>query len=160
MLALLGTAFTLSSVFGDSGIEEVTGTDGETQRVRTDGERCALPLHDGWTWRPASWTLVTPNGTMIGFYETLHGRPVYTEWEEELDQIVERHEGRDDAIIERDDTSLRVDFGAGGGLSVVQRFDRVGCHLTFSPPSSEVRAEEIDMWEELIASVERTYPQE
>lgn len=161
---LLVTASTAAviSAFGDTGIEEVNGAgNGEAeQRVRTAGERCAVPLLDGWTWRPAAWTLITPGGTTVGLYETLHGRPLYEDWEETVNETVSRYEGRDDVDIVQEDGYLRIDFGEKGGLSVIRRFDRVGCHLTFSPPSSETRAQEIELWEMLIDSVERTYPQE
>ena len=160
LAVVLVTALTATalSAFGDEGIEEPPGPDG-VQRVRTDGERCAVPLMEGWEWRPASWSLISPLGTTVGFYETLHGRPQYAEWDEAIDEIAGRYEEDDDVTMVREEDSLRVDFGANGGLSVIQRFDRVGCHLLFSPPSSEVRAEEIDEWEALIESVERTYPQ-
>lgn len=158
VLVTASTAVALSA-FGDAGIEEVPEAGVTGQRVRTDGERCAVPLMEGWEWRPASWSLVSPQGTTVGFYESLHGRPQYPEWDEAIDDVTGRYEGRDDVSIERDDTMLRIDFGQNGGLSVIQRFDRVGCHLTFSPPSSDVRKAEVDEWERLIESVERTFPQ-
>lgn len=156
---ILVTATTAAALaaFGDSGIEESLEMG---QRVRTDGERCAVPLMDGWIWRPASWSLITPGGATVGFYETLHGRPLYPEWEETIDDTLARYDGREDVAITREDEYVRIDFGEQGGLSVIQRFDRVGCHLIFSPSTSEVRAQEIEQWELLIASVERTYPQE
>lgn len=161
---LLVTATTAAALaaFGDSGIEEIAGLDNREsgQRVRTAGERCGIPLLEGWTWRPAAWTLLTPGGTTVGLYETLHGRPQYPEWDEMVDDTLSRYEGRDDVDITREPEYVRLDFGDNGGLSVIRRFDRVGCHLSFSPPSSEVRAQEIEQWEALVASVERTYPQE
>lgn len=164
LAVLLVTASTAAalSAFGDSGIEEYASPRGgvSDQRVRTDGERCAVPLLDGWTWRPAAWSLISPNGTILGLYETLHGRPQYTEWEETIAEMLDRHAGREGVEIIQEDDMLRLDFGENGGLSVIMRFDRVGCHLTFSPPSSEVRAQEIDQWELLIDSVERVYPQD
>lgn len=159
LIATAGTAAALSA-FGGSGIEDTANDDGSGQRVRTMGERCAVPLWDDWTWRPASWTLISPGGTTVGFYETLHGRPLYTEWNEMIDETLSRYEGRDDFEITRSDEYVRIDFGENGGLNVIQKFDRVGCHLTFAPGSSDTRAQEIDLWEELIESVERTYPQE
>ena len=158
VLVTASTAVALAAL-GDSGIENAPESGDGGQRVRTDGERCAIPLMDGWEWRPASWSLVSPQGTTVGFYESLHGRPQYPEWEEAIDEVAGRYEDRDDVTIERSDTTLRIDFGQNGGLSVIQRFDRVGCHLTFSPPSSDVRASEIDDWQRLIDSVERTFPQ-
>lgn len=161
LLVTASTAAALSA-FGDSGIEEI-GNPGEglsDQRVRTAGERCAVPLLDGWTWRPAAWTLITPGGTTVGLYETLHGRPLYEDWEETVAETIGRYQDRDDVEVTREDDFVRVDFGENGGLSVIRRFDRVGCHLTFSPRSSETRAQEMELWEMLINSVERTYPQE
>jgi hypothetical protein len=159
---LLVTASTAAALaaFGDSGIEEHPGFEDGTKRVRTDGERCAVPLLDGWTWRPASWSFVSPAGATVGFNETLHGRPLYPEWDEAIDDMTARYVGRDDVALTREPDMVRIDFGENGGLSVIQRFDRVGCHLIFSPSSSTVRAAEIDEWELLINSVERTYPQE
>lgn len=165
ILVLLVTATTAAAIsaLGEGGIEEVAveGRDDTEQRVRTMGERCAVPLLDGWSWRPASWTLITPGGTTVGLYETLHGRPLYEDWDETVELTVGRYEDRDDVdvIVEGDDY-VRVDFGEDGGISVIKRFDRVGCHLTFSPSSGETRAEEIGMWEAFIDSVERTYPQD
>lgn len=162
LAVLLVTATTAAAMaaFGATGIEEVDSPDGAIERVRTAGERCAVPLLEGWTWRPASWTLITPGGTIVGMHETLHGRPLYPEWEEMLDDTLSRYDNRTDIDIVREDEYVRIDFGEQAGLSVIQRFDRVGCHLTFSPGSAEARAEEIDLWEQLISSVERTYPQE
>ncbi|MBA2452016.1 MAG: hypothetical protein H0V47_02505 [Chloroflexia bacterium] len=148
------------SAFGDSGIEEAPSLGDGVQRVRTGGERCAVPLMEGWTWRGGSSTLISPNGTTVGFSETLHGRPMYPEWEETVHDMASRYEGRDDVTVTEDDTTLRIDFGPGAGLSVTQRFDRVGCHLTFAPPADDVRAREGDSWEELVRSVERVFPQE
>lgn len=160
VVLLTATTAAALAALGDDGIEESVEFGETGQRIRTDGERCAVPLMEGWTWRPASWSLVSPGGAIVGFYETLHGRPLYTEWDEEIDQTLSRYVGRDDVEIIREDEYVRIDFGDEGGLSVIQRFDRVGCHLTFSPSSSELRAQEIESWEMLIASVERTYPQE
>jgi hypothetical protein len=159
IISVAATAAALSAFAGD-GIEDQVTEDGVAQRVRTEGERCAVPLMEGWAWRPASWTLVSPNGTIVGFFETLHGRPLYTEWDEMIDETLSRYDDREEFEIIRNDEYVRIDFGENGGLSVIQKFDRVGCHLTFSPRSSEIRAQEIDVWEELIESVERTYPQE
>lgn len=162
LAVILVTATTAAAMaaFGDSGIEESPDFGEAGQRVRTGGERCAVPLMEGWTWRPASWSLITPGGATVGFYETLHGRPLYAEWEETIDDTLSRYEGRDDVQVTREDEYVRIDFGEDGGLSVIQRFDRVGCHLIFSPASRENRAQEIGEWERLIESVERTYPQE
>lgn len=154
-----GTAAAISA-FGDSGIEEGPNLGDGVQRVRTDGERCAVPLTEGWSWRGGSSTLVSPNGTTVGFSETLHGRPMYPEWEETVIDMSSRYAGRDDVTVTRDETTLRIDFGPEAGLSVSQRFDRVGCHLTFAPPSNDVRAKEGDSWEKLVRSVERVFPQE
>lgn len=160
LITIATTAFALSAFAGDGIEENVTDDGAEQQRVRTEGERCAVPLAEGWTWRPASWTLISPGGTTIGFFETLHGRPLYAEWDEMIDETLSRYEGRDDIEVTRTDEYVRIDFGEEAGLSVIQKFDRVGCHLTFAPGSSNVSAEEREVWEALIDSVERTYPQE
>lgn len=159
ILVTASTAAALSA-FGDSGVEDHPDLGEGAQRVRTDGERCAVPLMEGWTWRPASWSLISPGGVTVGFYETLHGRPLYPDWDESIDDVVSRYTGRSDVEVIREPDLLRIDFGENGGLSVIQRFDRVGCHLIFSPPSSTLRAAEIEEWELLIDSVHRTYPQE
>ncbi len=160
LIAVTWGSAAVISAFGDSGIEEAPMLGDGMQRVRTDGERCAVPLLEGWEWRAASTTLVTPGGTIIGFSETLHGRPLYPDWEETIAEMAGRYEGRDDVTVTNDETTLRIDFGPNAGLSVTQQFDRVGCHLTFAPPASDVRAKEGDLWEQLIQSVERVYPQE
>lgn len=163
VLAVIGVTWATAaaiSAFGDSGIEEAPALGDGVQRVRTSGERCAVPLMEGWSWRGGSSTLVSPHGTTVGFSETLHGRPMYPEWEETVQEMAGRYEGRDDVTVTSDEESLRIDFGPDAGLSVTQRFDRVGCHLTFAPPSDDVRAQEGDSWEELVRSVERVFPQE
>ncbi len=151
-LTLLITSAIIASRYGESGIETIDGQ----RRVQTDGEHCALILPDGWGWRPASWTATSPSGINLGFSEQLLGRPEYPEWEEVAGSMVERNEARDGATVTADDDTVRVDFGPEGGLSVMQRFDRIGCLVTFSGAGD--RSAEIDDWEGIIASLERTSP--
>lgn len=143
----------LASQYGDTGIEQV----GDARRVYTDGEHCSMILPADWSWRPASWTAVSPLGTEVGFSESLYGRPQYIAWEEEVEQFRSRYADRSNVTVTIDDDTLRVDFGPGGGLSVTQRFDRVGCHLTFSQQGG-ARDEEFSTWEQMIDSLERTSP--
>ena len=149
---ILITGAIIASRYGESGVEIVDGQ----RRVQTDGEHCALILPDGWSWRAASWTAESPNGTILGFSEQLFGRPEYPEWQEVSDSMAARNQNRGDATVETDGDSVRVDFGPEGGLSVLQRFDRVGCLVTFS--GTGAKAVETDTWEAIIASLERTSP--
>ena len=151
-LTLLITGAIIASRYGESGIETVAGQ----RKVQTDGEHCALTLPDGWGWRAASWTATSPDGTILGFSEQILGRPEYPEWDEVAGSMVARNEGREDATVESSDELVRVDYGPEGGLSVLQRFDRIGCLLTFSGAGD--RASEYDEWEAIIASLERTSP--
>ncbi|MFW6075078.1 MAG: hypothetical protein ACOC9Y_05735 [Chloroflexota bacterium] len=143
----------VASRYGETGIDESDGV----RRVQTDGEHCSAVLPDDWDWRPASWTAISPHGTQMGFSETLHGRPEYPEWEESADEILERYEDRDDVTVSVDEDLIRMDFGESGGLSVIQRFDRVGCRLTFSG-GGDNREQELPVWEEIIDSLTRTSP--
>ncbi|MEZ4520766.1 MAG: hypothetical protein R3A46_03825 [Thermomicrobiales bacterium] len=151
-VTILLTAALIASRYGESGIETI---DGE-RRVKTDGEHCALILPDGWSWRAASWTAVSPNGTILGFSEQVFGRPENPDWDEVSGAMVARSEERDDATVTADDDTVRVDYGPDGGLSVLQRFDRIGCLLTFSGAGSRI-VEDND-WESIVASLERTSP--
>lgn len=152
VFSLLITTALIASRYGESGIETI---DGE-RRVQTDGEHCALTLPDGWRWRPASWTATSPGGTILGFSEQVFGRPENPEWDEVAGAMIERNEQRGDATVSADEDTVRVDFGPDGGLSVLQRFDRVGCLLTFSGGSD--RSTEDADWESIVASLERTSP--
>jgi hypothetical protein len=71
--------------------------------------------------------------------------------------MAERNQAREDATVEVDEDTVRVDYGPRGGLSILQRFDRVGCLLTFSG-AGENRAGEAAVWDEIIASLVRTSP--
>lgn len=153
LLMLAATLALIASRYGETGIEEVEGA----RRVKTDGEHCAIILPDGWGWRAASWTAVSPGGTILGFSEQLYGRPEFPEWEEVSESMIERNRQRQGATVETDDDSVRVDYGSNGGLSVLQRFDRVGCLLTFSGAGGG-REQELAVWEEIVASLERTSP--
>ena len=146
------TVALIASRYGETGVEIVDGQ----RRVQTDGEHCALILADGWGWRPASWTAISPNGTILGFSEQILGRPENPDWDEVAGAMVERNQNRADTSIEANDQLVRIDFGPDGGLSILQRFDRIGCLLTFSGNGGRVN--EIDDWEAIIASLERTSP--
>lgn len=152
VITMLITAAIIASRYGESGIETVDGQ----RQVQTDGEHCALILPDGWGWRAASWTATSPNGTILGFSQQILGRPENPEWEEVSGAMIERNEERGDATVEVDEDTVRVDYGPEGGLSVLQRFDRIGCLLTFSGAGS--RDAEINEWENIIASLQRTSP--
>lgn len=145
----------IAAQYGSTGIAVENGV----RKVQSQEERCQITLPDGWSWRPATWTAISPAGTELGFSESLHGRPQFPEWEETRDGIIERYEGRDGVTVTSDEDTVRVDFGPDGGLSVVQRLDRVACHFTFSNSSGN-RAEELPVWEEIILSLERTYPED
>jgi hypothetical protein len=126
--------------------------------VQTDAEHCAITLPDGWTWLPAKWSARSPLGTELSFSEQLFGRPMYPEWEEARQQTIDDIQSRvPDARIDETDDRVRIDFGDDGGLMILQRFDRVGCQLTFSRVEG-ARAQEIADWEAIIASLERTSP--
>jgi hypothetical protein len=106
----------------------------------------------------ASGTRSGPLGTEMAFADYLYGRPQYPEWEEAKSSAIEQVTRRTpDVEITEDDDTLRVDYGPDGGLAVLQRFDRVGCQLTFSRVAG-ARAQEIEAWEQIIASLERTSP--
>lgn len=152
-LSFLFVMIVIATQYGETGIDEVQGI----RRVQSDGEHCSIVLPEGWSWRPASWTAVSPNGTEMGLSETLHGRPEYPEWEETVQEVLARYEGREDVTVTHSDDAIRIDFGENGGLSVIQRFDRVGCRITFSGGGS-VRGQEIGDWEEIIDSLVRTSP--
>lgn len=145
----------IASQYGTTGVAVENGV----RTVQSQEERCQIVLPDDWSWRPASWTAVSPGGTELGFSESLHGRPQFPEWEETRAGIIERYEDRDGVTVTADEDTVRVDFGPRGGLSVVQRLDRVACHFTFSN-SSGTREQELPVWEEIILSLERTYPED
>jgi hypothetical protein len=157
LLALLGLVL-LSGCAGYGG-ETVGAAGNHSGRIQSDKEYCALTLPEGWTWRPAAWAAVSPLGTEMAFADYLYGRPQYAEWEEDKAARIEQVTRRTlNVQITETEDSLRIDYGPQGGLAVLQRFDRVGCHLTFSNSDSSARAQEIAVWEQIIASLERTSP--
>lgn len=137
---------------------QTIGSDDAEARIQTDAQHCAITLPAGWTWYPAKWTAESPAGTQLSFDEIALGRPQNPDWEElrqtTVDEITRRSP---DAIVESDGSRIRVDYGEDGGLSVVQRFDRFGCRLAFSN-SRGTRAQEEQVWLEIIGSLERTSP--
>jgi len=137
---------------------ETVGEELDGGFIRTDAEHCAVTLPEGWTWLPAKWSARSPLGTELSFTEMLFGRPVYPEWEEARQAAIDDIRSRvPDAKIEASDDRVRIDYGDDGGLMVLQRFDRVGCQLTF-PRVEGARAQEIEQWEAIIDSLERTSP--
>lgn len=153
VLIFAATMLLIASRYGEDGVEIV---DGE-RRVQSLGERCTITLPDGWGWQPATWTAVSPLGTKVSFGETLYGRPENPDWSDEVDQTVARFAGQPGVEVITDEDTLRVDFGAEGGLSHTERFDRAGCRLTFSYVEG-ARAQELETWEAIIGSLERNYP--
>lgn len=157
LLALLAVAILLSGCSAYGG--DTIGAEGvESGWVQSDREYCAITLPDGWTWRPASWAAISPLGTEVAFADYLYGRPMYPEWEEAkaatIEQIVRRVPGAD---ITNEDSRLVIDYGDDAGYVWLQRFDRVGCQLTFSRVAG-ARAQEFEVWQEIIATLERTSP--
>jgi hypothetical protein len=138
---------------------ETAGADGDgTLRVQTDGEHCAITLPAGWTWLPASWAARSPGGTHLAFAESLYGRPEYPDWEEARQAAVDDIRQRvPDAQITEGDDRVRIDYGPRAGLTILQRFDRVGCQLTFTN-AEDTRQQEEAQWEEIVASLTRTSP--
>lgn len=135
---------------------ETVGESGFSGQIESEGEHCSLTLPDGWTWRPASWVAISPLGTRMAFEEDLYGRPQYADWEEERARTIADGE-RSGATVTADEDTVRLDFGDGGGLTVLQKFDRVGCRVTFSNARSS-RASELPVWEQIVASLARTSP--
>jgi hypothetical protein len=143
----------IASQYGNSGVEVVNGE----RRVQSEGERCAITLPDGWSWRPATWTAVSPLGTKLGFGEERYGRPEFPDWEEAVEATLARHGGQSGVTVTSDADFVQIDFGPNGGLSYTRHFDAAGCLLTFSYVDG-ARAQEFATWQAIIASLERTYP--
>lgn len=143
----------IASQYGNSGVEVINGE----RRVQSEGERCAITLPDGWSWRPATWTALSPLGTSVGFGEERYGRPEFPEWEEAVEASMARHSGQQGVTVTSDDDFVQIDFGSAGGLSYTRHFDAAGCILTFSNAEG-ARAQELATWQAIIASLERTYP--
>lgn len=155
LLALLATAALLGGCSAYGG-QTIGATD--TGRVQSNREYCAITLPEGWTWRPASWAAVSPLGTEVAFSDYLYGRPMYPEWDEAkrtaIEQVTQRVPG---VQITDDPDRLVFDYGPDNGYVVLQRFDRVGCQLTFSRVAG-ARAQEFEVWQQIVASLERTSP--
>lgn len=156
-VALLGlTALLLAGCVGYGG--RTIGKDDADGRIVSDGEHCAIILPAGWTWYPAKWTAGSPAGTQLSFDEIVLGRPQNPDWSElrqsTIDDVTRRNP---EAKVTVDDDRIRIDYGTSGGLSIIQRFDRIGCRLAFSG-SKDTRATEQPLWDAIIASLERTSP--
>lgn len=137
---------------------ETVGEELDVGRVVSDGEHCAMTLPEGWTWLPAKWSGKSPLGTEVAFSEQIFGRPLNPTWEEARDATIADITSRvPDAKVDAEADSIRIDYGDDGGLTVLQRFDRIGCQLTFSRVEG-ARAQEINEWEAIIDSLERTSP--
>jgi hypothetical protein len=157
LLALLTVSLLLSGCSAYGG-QMISASEPDSGRVQSNRQYCAMTLPEGWTWRPASWAAVSPLGTEVAFADYLYGRPMYPEWEEAKRTSIEQVKRRTPDVQVTDEPSRLVfDFGPDGGYAVLQRFDRVGCHLTFSRIAG-ARAQEFDTWLEIIASLERTSP--
>lgn len=157
LLALLAVTLLLGGCSAYGG-DTIGAEGGDSGRVQSDREYCAITLPEGWTWRPASWAAVSPLGTEMAFADYLYGRPMYPEWDEAKASTIEQITRRTpDASITSDDNRLVIDYGEDAGYAWLQRFDRVGCQLTFSRVEG-AREQEFEVWQEIIASIERTSP--
>lgn len=126
--------------------------------VRSNTEYCELTLPEGWTWFPAMWAAESPGGTRMLFEDARYGRPGNAEWEEVIEEKVTAvRERTPQATIQQTVYSLTVDYGANAGYTHLQRFDRIGCQVTFSNAQA-TRATEFDSWQEIIASFRRISP--
>jgi hypothetical protein len=152
-LVVVGIIVGIALQYDQTGIEEQDGV----RRVRSEGERCLVTLPEGWSWRPATWTAVSPLGTTVGIAESLYGRPQNPDWEEAVAEIEDRYAGREGVTVTTTDTQVRVEFGPEGGASWLRKFDRVGCQLTFSA-TADARQQEEPVWEAMYESLERTTP--
>jgi hypothetical protein len=145
-------------VSGCTGYGGTTSGEDNPGIVKSDGEYCELDLPDGWTWFPAQWAAESPNGTRMSFEDALYGRPKDAEWDEVIEKkIATVRESNPEATITETDTRLTIDYGAEAGLAVVQRFDRVGCQVTFSNART-TRATEFEQWQGIIDSMRRISP--
>ncbi len=155
-IALLGLAVLLAGCAGYGG--RTIGKDDANALIKTEGEHCAITLPPGWTWYPAKWTAESPAGTQLSFDEIVLGRPQNPDWSElrqsTIDDVTRRNPG---ASVEADGDVITIDYGSAGGISVIQRFDRIGCRLAFSNSRGTRQAEE-QTWQEIIGSLERTSP--
>ncbi len=154
---LLSLSVLLSACSAYGG-EEIEASEAGGGRIVTQGEHCAITIPEGWRWYPATWTAESPGGSQLQFDENLYGRPEYPDWEEAKQAAIDDVTRRIDNVeVTETEDSVRFDYGESGGLSVLQRFDRVGCRLTFID-SGGARAEELDTWESIIDTLERTSP--
>lgn len=154
--ALVVLSMILSACSAYGGEEIGAGANGG--RIITQGEHCAIEIPDGWRWYPAKWTAESPRGSQLQFDENLYGRPQYPDWEEAKQAAIDDVTRRlDNVEVTETDDSVRFDYGPNGGLTVLQRFDRIGCRLTFID-SGGAREEELPIWESIIDTLERTSP--
>ena len=126
--------------------------------VMSDQEHCQITLPGGWTWLPAKWMARSDNGSTMTFEESLYGRPQYADWDESRDGVIDTiRERSPQAQIEATDDRVLVDYGASGGMALLQRFDRVGCQIAFTARPDAREADFAD-WQAIIATLERISP--
>lgn len=126
--------------------------------VKSDGERCEITLPGGWTWLPAQWVARSDNGSTMTFQESLYGRPEYADWDESRDGMLATiRERSPEAQIDATDDRVLVDYGANGGMALLQRFDRVGCQIAFTARADAREADFAD-WQEILSTLGRISP--
>jgi hypothetical protein len=92
------------------------------------------------------------------FEDARYGRPNWAEWSEVVDlKIANARERTPNATITETETSLTIDYGDAAGLAYLQRFDTIGCQVTFSN-ARDTRATEFDQWQQIMDSFERISP--
>lgn len=156
VLVSLVAALVLSGC-GAYGGEKVTSAEG-TLEVLSDGEHCLIYLPAGWTWLPAQWMARSENGSSMAFSQALYGRPMYADWSEARQQMIDTARERSpEADIDEGADRILIDYGSEGGLALLQRFDRVGCQLTFTG-RPDARAADFDDWQAIIDSLRRHSP--
>jgi hypothetical protein len=136
------------------GGEQVTSPEGKA--IKSDAEHCQITLPEGWKWLPAAWAAESPLGTQMAFQEATYGRPEHPNWDEAID-LEEQEAVARGATVNQQPDRVVIDFGQNGGMSVIQRFDRIGCQLTFSTKQG-VRAKEQPVWNQIVASLTRITP--
>lgn len=126
--------------------------------VRSDSEYCELTLPEGWTWFPAQWAAESPGGTRMLFEDARYGRPEYADWDEVTEEKIAAVRSRNpEATIVETANIVTINYGTGAGFVHLQRFDRIGCQVTFTN-ARETRATELDQWMTIIESLRRISP--
>jgi hypothetical protein len=152
LICMLALAAGCGGYGGDESSVESPGV------VRSDTEYCELTLPEGWTWFPAMWAAESPSGTRMAFEDARYGRPANADWEEVIEEkVATARERTPQATISQTVYSLTVDYGPNAGYAHLQRFDTIGCQVTFSN-AQDTRATEFETWQEIIASFRRISP--